>query len=108
MENDFTVFEDIARQVEIPEEGILSKPILSNERLRVVVFGMSKGQEISDHTSSMAAILHVVQGSADITVRDERIESAPGAWIYLDPNVPHSILAKEPLVLLLVLLKSAP
>jgi len=90
----------------IPDEGILSRPLHNDERVRVVLFGFSKGQELSEHTASMPAILHVLQGEAEIGLGGDVHEATAGSWAYMPPNLPHHIVAKSPLILLLTLIKT--
>ncbi len=49
---------DLARQIEVPTDGTLSRTIHQDERLKVVLFAFSAGQELSEHTASMPAIMH--------------------------------------------------
>ena len=41
-----------ADEIEIPTDGILSKTYYEDDHVKVVVFGFSKGQELSEHTAA--------------------------------------------------------
>jgi quercetin dioxygenase-like cupin family protein len=45
--------------------------------LKVVVFGFAAGQELSEHTSSSPAIMHFIQGEAQVTLGTDRIDARP-------------------------------
>lgn len=47
---------NLATAVEPPEDGIISRAIFNDERLKAVVFGFSAGQELSEHTAAGAAV----------------------------------------------------
>jgi quercetin dioxygenase-like cupin family protein len=98
---------DLAKQVDIPDDGILSRTLHTDEQVKVVLFGFDAGQELSEHTASMPAILHIVQGEARLTLGDDSIEAQAGAWVHMPPHLRHGIYAKTPVVMLLLLLKAA-
>ncbi|MEI8166167.1 MAG: cupin domain-containing protein [Chloroflexales bacterium] len=104
---DFTALIDLAAQVTIPADGTLSRTIFQDAQVKAILFGFAAGQELSEHTASTAAILHVVQGEARITLGTEVLAARPNTWVYMPPQLPHSIVALTPVVLLLLLLKSA-
>ena len=62
MSSKYTYITDLAKQVDIPVDGILSRTLHEDEQVKVVLFGFGVGQELSEHTASMPAILHIVQG----------------------------------------------
>lgn len=103
---DYKFLADLVKEVEVPKDGILSRPLYSDADVRVVLFGFSQGQELSEHTASMPAILQVLQGEATLGLGRDKLEAVPGSWAYMPPNLPHSIVAKSPLLLLLVLVKT--
>ena len=105
MNEPYTLIKTIVSQVEIPADGILSKPISSDEQLRATLFAMSAGQEMSEHTTTMEALLQILEGEADITLGDAPHRVGTGDWIRMSPNLRHSITAVTPLKMLLVVLR---
>jgi quercetin dioxygenase-like cupin family protein len=100
-------YADVAGEVEVPKDGIISRTLHSDEQAKVVIFGFDTGQELSEHTASVPAILHILSGEADLTLGGDSFPAAPGAWAYMPAQLPHSIMARSPLVMLLVMLKGA-
>jgi quercetin dioxygenase-like cupin family protein len=90
---------------EVPDDTIVSRTLVNNPRMRTILFGFAPGQELTEHTSSMAAILQFLQGEARLTLGSDSQEVKAGAWAHMQPNLPHSILARTPVVMLLILLK---
>jgi quercetin dioxygenase-like cupin family protein len=107
MNSKYTYIADLAKQVDIPDDGILSLTLHTDEQVKVVLFGFDAGQELSEHTASMPAILHIVQGEARLTLGDDSVEARAGAWVHMPPHLRHGVYAKTPVVMLLLLLKSA-
>lgn len=99
--------QNLLGEVAVPPDGITSRVVHNDEHVRTVIFGFDAGQELSEHTASMDAILHVVQGEATLTLGEERVEAQAGTWVHMKANLAHSVVAKTPLVLLLVLLKGS-
>ena len=106
MEKVYTLIEDLAERIpEIPADSIISQTVLDDEHLKVVLFGFAPGQTLSEHTASMPAVLHFVEGEAAVTLGEDECEARPGTWVHMPPNLPHSIAARNRLVMLLLLLK---
>ena len=105
MSDKFTQFIDLAKEVEPPEDGILTRTLFNDDDVKAVLFGFGEGEELSEHTASMPAILHFIQGEATLTLGDETVEAQPGTWIHMPANLQHSVHAKTPVVMLLLLLK---
>lgn len=104
---DFKFTPDLIAEMEIPEDGITSRTLYGDANTRAILFGFDAGQELTEHTASMPAILHIIQGEATLTFEKEVREAKPGAWAYMPANLPHSVVAKTPVVMLLTMLKSA-
>jgi len=104
---DYTFLRDLAREVTVPENGILSRTIYSDDRIGVTIFGFDAGQELSEHTSTKAAIIEILQGEAEILLGDARHEAGPGTWIHMPAGLHHTIEARTPVVMLLTLMKDS-
>jgi quercetin dioxygenase-like cupin family protein len=101
----YTVIPDLAAQ-EIPSDGILSRTLYADDQLKVVLFAFSVGQELSEHTASTPAIIQIVKGEARLMLGSETIEAHTGTWVYMPAQLAHSVQARTPLVMLLILLKA--
>ena len=96
---------DLLAEVEVPEEGTLSRVVYKDDRLRLVVFAFDTGQELTEHRSSSAAIVQVPKGTIDFTVEGSTHRLTPTSWLYMEPDQPHSLIAIEPSILLLTMLR---
>ena len=103
----YTHINDLAKEVQPPDKGILSRTLFNDDRLKVVLYGFAQGEDLSEHTASMPAVLQFPQGEATVTLGDDRHEAVAGAWVHMPTGMRHSIQAKTPVVMLLSLLKES-
>jgi quercetin dioxygenase-like cupin family protein len=101
----YTHIGDLAKEVLPPEKGILSRTLYNDEKVKAVIFGFGQGEELSEHTASMPALLHFLQGEAKLTLGDDVLEAKSGTWVQMPKGMRHSIQSKTPVVMLLLLLK---
>ena len=91
--------------LEPPKDTILSKVLLKNSEFDVTLFAFDADQELSEHTSVFPAIVEILEGQGSMTLGKEEVQMNQGTWIYIEPNLPHSLKAKTPLTMLLTLRK---
>ncbi len=101
----YTCSLDLVADIQPPSDGTLSRTILNDERLKAVLFAFSAGQELSEHTAATPAIMHFLDGEAEVTLGDERVSAGAGTWIHMQPHLKHSIRANTAVRMLLLLLK---
>ncbi len=105
MSKPYTYIADLAKEAMPPEKGILSHTIFQNDDLKAVVFGFGQGDELSEHTAAKPAILHFLQGEVELTLGYDTFTVQAGSWIHMAAGLSHTVLAKTPATLLLLLLK---
>ena len=105
--NTYTYVANLSHLVpDIPPDSIISRTLYSDERLRAVLFRFAGGQELSEHTASQPAILHILEGEADLRLGNDAMAASAGTWVHMPPGLRHGIVAKTPLTMLLLLIKS--
>jgi len=105
----YTYLANLAEQIpEIPADSIISRTIYSDDQVKAILFGFAAGQELSEHTSAQTAILHFLQGEADLTLGEQPLSAQVGTWVHMPPRLPHSVYAKTPVLMLLLMFKSTP
>ncbi len=77
---DYTFIANLASEVQVPANGILSRTLYNDERLKVVLFGFSEGQELSAHTAPMPAVIQILEGEAELTLGQDKMPAAAGAF----------------------------
>ena len=108
MSKPYALFRDLLAEAPVPARGILSQTLSDDGDVRLVMFAFAEGEELSEHTSARPAIIHVLRGTADLTVGGERIDAVAGTWVRMAPDTRHSLRATSPLVMALYLLPPEP
>jgi quercetin dioxygenase-like cupin family protein len=103
----YAAIPNILEAIAIPENGILSHTVHNDPNVKIIAFAFSPGQELSAHTAPMPATIHVLRGEAEVTLDEDSIQAEAGCVIHMQPNLPHGIVAKTPLLMLLTLTKAA-
>ncbi len=91
MSHNYTHIIDLAKEVEPPEDGILTRTLFNDDYVKAVIFGFGQGEELSEHTASMPAILYFIQGEATLALGDDTVEAQPRTWVSFQP-IPSSAL----------------
>jgi len=106
MEQQYNFFENIHQELlDIPPDSIISRTIHQDDGLKVVLFGFAPGQELSEHTAAVPAILHILEGSARLTLGDVIKDADGGSWTWMPANMPHSVFANTQVTMLLLLFR---
>jgi hypothetical protein len=89
----YSLLSDLAKEVEPPDKGILRRTLFSDDRLKAVpaLFGFALGEELSEHTASIPAVLHFPHGGAAVTLVGHRHEAKPDTWAQMPTGLRHSI-----------------
>lgn len=103
----YTAVENLLQEVQISEHRTLSRTIYRDDYVKIVVFGFAGGQELSQHTTSVPAIIEILQGDARLNLDGEEKELSAGSWVYMQANLPHAIYARTDVVMLLTMLTGA-
>ncbi len=86
--------------------GIVSRTLLRTATTRVVLFGFSEGQELTEHTSTQSAVIQILSGACEFTLGGVAHSAQAGDLIYLPPNLRHSVTATQQFSMLLTLSKT--
>lgn len=99
-----TLVTDLAGKATVQPDATVSTTVLRADGARIVMFAFDAGQELSEHTAAVPALLHVLTGRLQVTASGRTVELTPGDLIHLPTRLPHAVLALEPTQLQLTLL----
>jgi quercetin dioxygenase-like cupin family protein len=103
--SEYTLIENIlGDKQEIPKDSILSQSLIQNQDVRVILFSFAPGQELSEHTAAKPAMLHFLEGEATLTLGETVSEVAANVFVHMAANLPHSIVAKTAVSMILILI----
>lgn len=91
----------------IQPDSITSRTFYKDDTVSAILFGFDANQELSEHSSSKAAILQIVEGEATITLGDDVHKVTSGAWIQMPAHLKHSVYADTALKILLLMFDSS-
>lgn len=97
----------LAGETKFAENGIVSRTVFRSPNCRVVLFGFAAGQELSEHTSTQHALVHVLSGECEFTLAGTPHQLKAGDLLYMPPNLPHAVCATQPFSMLLTLSPAA-
>jgi quercetin dioxygenase-like cupin family protein len=105
MPDNYTYFFDLRTHIAVPENGILSQTLQSDERSKVVLFGFAAGQELSAHTAPFPATLTFLKGEASLRLGADQKEASEGTFVYMAAYMEHGIKARTDVIMLLTMIK---
>lgn len=105
-EPSFTVLANLLDEVEIPDNGTLSRVVFNADGLRVVLFAFDTGEQLTDHAATVPAVVQVIKGRLEMTLGDQKVEIDPGSWVHMEAHLIHALVALEPSVVILTLQRS--
>ncbi len=106
MDDLYIVVEDLLKRLpDVPGDAVLSQVLKKDDKMDITLFSFAAGQELTEHTSPYRAIVEVLKGEGSMTLGKDFTEIKGGSWIYMPPDLPHSLKTKTPLVMLLTLIK---
>lgn len=99
-----TTYLDVSREVSVTPDQTVSKALYKDESVKIVLFGFAPGQELSEHTASVPAILQILSGEATVTLGGETVVAKQDTLVHMPASLPHSIAAVTETRMLLFLL----
>ena len=96
----------VAELTDYAEGAIVSRTLADKESGTVTIFAFDAGQGLSEHTTPFDTLVHIVEGTAEVTIAGEPVKASAGQIVLMPANVPHALKALEPFKMLLIMLRS--
>jgi quercetin dioxygenase-like cupin family protein len=84
---------ELAGAVQVSASGIVSRTLLQSPEIRVVLFTIADGQELTAHSSRRRALVQILEGSCEFFFNGKWQPLAAGMFLHLPPNHPHAVRA---------------
>ncbi len=104
---DYVLVPNLLTEKAIPEKGIVKHTLHDDASLRMILFAFAAGEELAVHSAPAPATMVFLEGEATVGLGDDRKELAAGALVHMEAKLPHSIVSKTPVRMLLSIHKSA-
>lgn len=95
-------------EIEVPTQGMLSRTLVNDESVKIILFGFAPGHELKAHAAPVPATIQVLNGEATLTLGDETCEALAGCLVHMPPGLVHGVVARTAFRMLLILHKTAP
>jgi quercetin dioxygenase-like cupin family protein len=97
---------NLAEMVSYQDGSVVSRQITKSDGGNVTLFAFDAGQELSEHTAPFDALVHVVEGEAEIIISGQSFHLKSGGAIVMPANDPHAVKANSPFKMLLTMIRA--
>jgi len=98
--------ETIASLVNYQSGSIVSRTIIKDRAGTVTLFAFDEGEGLSEHTAPYNALLHLLEGEAEVTISGNTSLLEQGEAIILPAGIPHAVKASKRFKMLLTMIRS--
>jgi quercetin dioxygenase-like cupin family protein len=85
--------------------SVVSREVVARKTGTITAFAFDKGQGLSEHTAPFDALVHVVDGEAEISIDGKPNRLGKDDMILLPAGIPHALRATERFKMLLVMMR---
>jgi quercetin dioxygenase-like cupin family protein len=96
----------IASLVSYQSGSVVSRTIIHDKAGTVTLFAFDEGEGLSEHTAPYDALLHLLEGEAEVTIVGNRNLMEQGEAIILPAGKPHAVQALRKCKILLTMIRS--
>ncbi len=97
---------DLLGAIEYQADAVVSRTIIKSDAGNVTLFAFAKGQELSEHTAPFDALVHLLDGEAEIRINQDTHIVKTGELLIMPANERHALKAVEPFKMLLTMIKA--
>jgi len=106
IENIFGQAARLNNLVEYQTEAIVSRTLIDKKGGTITLFAFAQGQALSEHTAPFDALVHILDGEAEIIIAKKSHHLKSGEIIVMPANKPHALKANKPFKMMLVMIKT--
>jgi quercetin dioxygenase-like cupin family protein len=96
----------MADMVAYQEGSVVSRQITKEEAGNVTLFAFDAGQGLSEHSAPYDALVHVLEGDAEVRISGTPYVLTSGEAIIMPANAPHALKALKRFKMLLTMIRS--
>jgi len=86
--------------------SVVSRTIIDKKNGTVTFFAFDEGQGLSEHKAPYDALVHLLEGEAEIVISGRPVHVREGEMLILPPNRPHALRAVKKFKMLLTMIRS--
>ena len=96
----------LAEMVNYQDAAVVSRQITKTEAGNVTLFAFDKDQGLSEHTAPFDALVHILEGEAQVTLSGKPFDLKTGDAIIMPANEPHALKAVQKFKMLLTMIRA--
>jgi quercetin dioxygenase-like cupin family protein len=96
---------NLENHIEYAAGSVVSKTLIKKEIGNITLFAFDQGQGLSEHTAPFDAVVHILDGKAEITIGGQPQTVTAGEMLIMPANISHALHAVEPFKMLLVMIR---
>jgi len=97
---------DLDELVSYQTGSVVSRQITKEDTGNVTLFAFDEGQELSEHTAPFDALVHIVDGKAEIIISGHSFHLKSGEAIIMPADEPHAVKATSQFKMLLTMIRA--
>lgn len=87
------------------KDAIVSKTLIKKEKGSVTTFAFDLGQGLSEHTAPFDAMVHILDGEAEVIIDGKSQTVKAGEFIIMPANIPHALNSITPFKMMLIMIR---
>jgi len=95
-----------AELVGYQEGAVVSRQITKADAGNVTLFAFDVGQELSEHTAPYDALVHILDGEAEVRIAGQPFSLREGQAIIMPADQPHALYAPVRFKMLLTMIRT--
>lgn len=96
----------VADLADYQEGSVVSRTIMNKKTGTVTFFAFDEGQGLSEHTAPFDALVHILDGEAEIAISGKPLHLKKGEMVIMPANQPHSLRAQKKFKMILTMIRS--
>ena len=96
---------DVAGIVDYQNDSIVSRTVIDRDAGTVTLFAFDQGQGLSEHVAPFDALVHVLDGEAEISIAGVAHTVKVGQMLIMPANEPHALQAERRFKMMLVMIR---
>jgi len=88
------------------EGAVVSRQITKADAGNVTLFAFDEGQELSEHTAPFDALVHLLEGQAEVRIGGKPSLLGAGDAIIMPAGIPHALRAVQRFKMLLTMIRA--
>lgn len=96
---------NLKEYIDYDDGAVVSKTLIKKDIGNITLFAFDEGQGLSEHTAPFDAVVHILDGKAEITIGGQSQDVIAGEMLIMPANIAHALHAKTPFKMLLVMIR---